>query len=116
MGYIRDKVGQEVRDRLRGYERFTYEEIAPIPNARKDYEGYSTILINTLDRNGKYHEVILEDSSKNQRLANPVKYLVLVDRVGNTKGYYATGKIVRKDIIFGEGTTKQSSDNNVEVL
>lgn len=116
MKYIKEKIGKDVRGRVRGYERFTYEEIAPVAYARRDYEGYSTVLINRLDRNGEYNEVILEDVSKLQRLANPVEYLVLVDRAGNTQDYYATGKIVRKDVILGDGVIKQSKDNNIEVF
>ena len=116
MKYIREKIGQEVRGRLRGYERFTYEEIAPVANARRDFEGYSTVLINKVDRNGLYLEVLLEDADKIQRLANGVQYMVLVDRAGNRSDYYATGKIVRRDVVFGEGTTKKAKDDNVEII
>lgn len=116
MNYIKNKIEKETRGQIRGYERATYEEIAPVAQARKDYEGYSTVLINRVDRNGKYLEVVLQDTDKIQRLANPTKYLVLVDRLGNTQDYYATGKIVRKDLVYGKGEIKTIKDNNVEVI
>jgi len=116
MGLIKQKIGKEVRGHVRGYERATYEEIAPVTNARKDYEGYSTILINRKDRFDRYLEILLEDTSKTQRLANGVEYMVLVDRPGNSQDYYATGRMVRKDVTFGTGKVKTCKDSLSEGL
>lgn len=116
MKYLKNKIEDIARNPLRSYERATYEEIAPVTNARKDFEGYSTILINRVDRKGKYLEILLEDTNKFQRLANGVEYMVLLDRVGNTKDYYATGRMVRKDVVFGRGKVKTCKDSISEGL
>jgi len=121
MRNVKQKVEQEVRRQVSDYEYMTYEEIAPVANARKDYEGYSTIKINRLDRNQKYLEIILENPERYKRLSNAAEYMVLVDRVGNLKDYYATGRLVRKDIIIDtrqapRAVTKKAKDNNFEVL
>lgn len=116
MRYISKKINKEVSEQIKGLEVVTYEEIAPVDGARRDYEGYSTILISRVDRNGKYYEVVLEDVNKIQRLANPLEYFVLVDRSTDVENYYASGRLIRKDVVFDEGATKQAKDTNFGVL
>ena len=120
MKYITRKIEESIRNPVRSYQRQAYEEVAPISEPRQDFEGYSTIKINRVDRKGKYLEVILENAERYQRLWNPEKYVVLIDRVGNSKDYYATGKLVRKDVVIDtvdapKGEVRVAIDNNTEV-
>ena len=126
MGEIKRDILQQSDNMIRHYERFSYEEIADIYNARTDYETYSTIKIKKRDGNGDYVEIPLINADSYQKLGsehNWDKYMVLVQLAGSGKDFHATGQIVRRDINRkGKAKSamlpkiKTAKDNNFGVL
>ena len=117
MGEIKRNILKQSDDMLRHYEKFRYEDVAPIANPRMDYATYTTIKINKRDKDGDYVEIPIINADTYQRLWNPVFYMVLVKYVGSGRDYQAIGEIVRKDIIWEEvPPLKPAKDNNFEVL
>lgn len=117
MSFIFDKFKYKMQPSIRSYEWLKYEEIAPVPDARIDYEHYSAIKIKKFDDKNKYVEIPLIHSEMYQKLSDPTKYVVLVKYVGSGVNDQAVGEIVRRDVYINQiGSRKTVQDDNVGVI
>lgn len=116
MGLIYDKIKTGMQPSTRAYEWMKFEEIAPIAEARIDYDRYSCIRINKFDRNSNYVEIPLINSDSFQKLSDPTKYIVLVNYLGSRRDSQAIGQVMRRDI-YGErtGITKIAEDHTIKM-
>jgi len=98
MGQIKKDILKESDERLRQFERFRYEEIAPVTFPRKNYRGKSYIKINRRDGFGHYVKIPLINADHQKRLMDWRQYMVLVILAESGKDYQSIGMIVPKTI------------------